>query len=1653
MREKEFHYFLECIETVVRTHESGKNILLLKRDNASGINEEEMKGIGIYHKYQTLFMRRPYEPFLDIVKDYVREMVKKDPAYSIDDFLQRASVYSLHRKIFREYFLSQNCKRQEPLLMGEYSYEKKRFQRSLLAMLSEISKERQLVFILDELNLAGISTLYFLHDILLYKECEKIKVIAILNESGGTLSFAQEKLTDFVHICEERDLVYNWTLAEKGETQEENHKAKKEFECYYDREQINYMIQTLEYEQAYFYQHKIYQKMEENPDFLISQDAKYFLQEYIWVNLVREDYSYALLLCERMGQVEFLNEKEKQETEFIKEYLTILIYLYSGNDKNIEHGIAECKKWAEQLGDERYFFEIALLENMSKYFGWKNLWISQQDTEVKQDLIEKCVAYGYLNHLAHIYVYSFNSNYLNFTTTEGIEERIPEFHKGIELGTALGNEQFLTEAYRKNVMLASIHGYFQVCLYFYDKALEVVKKSENQIEEAGIYNGMGYSNCGLENFEQANFFYNQALFIYHKYEMPDEIVETLYNLGINAMLAGDYTNGEQYLLEADSTLRNLRQSTLKTCNISKLYGLIALAAFRENTMYRTRLYLNKAKQFLSHILGKKDEEKNSSADDSMFLVYLLEGLLKKRDYKYQEAELCFHKAEFYMLRSDGGKFFNYPEFAFDDYELKFLLGKEQEAEESLNRFVEFCREHNFQYRLQKICEWKGEEIQGTKITFSPMSLKYVTLYDISSVVKKLSSEKEKKSLGKTIDFFRVMQKFVNHMNGSIQEETARILTVFKNNFYIDKMFVIRCKDDNTEILYNDLEYEITEFAVGYLVKYFKKNHSGFLVSRDGAEHEGYDEIVSLFDEEKILSFAAVPVYEREQLISIFIAYIEIKVDWRSVNNISWLEEKDLEIFDYTFSMMSNAMEKLTASRELVHANQKLKVQMGQLLELKEEAEVANKAKSNFLANMSHEIRTPMNAIIGMADIALRGMLSQEQRENIEQIKNSGKTLLSIINDILDFSKIESGKMDIIEESYHSLNLVNDVVNIVDTCIGSKNVQFVTDMAFDLPCELYGDSIRLKQIIINLTNNAVKFTRQGCVFLKINYKQVEEDIIHLIVQVKDTGIGIKKEDLGKLFQSFQQVDSKRNRNIEGTGLGLSISRQLLRLMGGNITVESQYGVGTTFTCILPQKVLNKQPCIQKSNKKRTAFGLLENIYIKEQLKLDMERFDIPYQEISQEDLVMESVADEKAGYFFVQESLCTQEVMNFIENHPQMNVVILVDYNSTLTCDLENVSLVRKCINSIGLAKLFDGEKVCLGASEEKKESIDYTAPEAKILIVDDNMVNLTVARGLLSPLKMQIDTVESGREAIEMTGKICYDIVFMDHMMPEMDGVEATHCIRKQHKEYEEIPVIALTANAIAGTEDMFLKEGLNDFVAKPIELENIVAKIKKWLPKEKIQMISSSEQSVTDQSTLESEQKVSELPEIEGLNLEFAFKLLGNEKLFWSVLKEYYKAIMKKHQVIQQYEQAEDWKAYTVEVHALKSASRQIGAEELAKKAERLEKAGNEKDGIFIHEHTADMLQQYIRYQEILTPYFAKENPETRKEITTIELKEFFSTLRNALEEFDLDGMDLVVEKMQQYSYQGQGEELFNKLKNAVEEMDIDICEEIITEWETILI
>lgn len=817
----------------------------------------------------------------------------------------------------------------------------------------------------------------------------------------------------------------------------------------------------------------------------------------------------------------------------------------------------------------------------------------------------------------------------------------------------------------------------------------------------------------------------------------------------------------------------------------------------------------------------------------------------------------------------------------------------------------------------------------------------------------------------------------------------------------------------------------------------------------------------------LIDFAA-PIMIGDQLVGSFIGGQALYEHPNKENIRRIAAELDIDFDEYWEALMEVPIidkAQIECAAEFLYevANTLSEMAYGKYLAIesqKETERVAN-MKTDFLANMSHEIRTPMNAVIGMAEMALREELSPAARNYISQIKSSGNALLNIINDILDFSKIESGKMDIIEEEFEPLSLINDVSSVLMTRLRDKDVELIGTENPTLPRGLLGDALRIRQIIINIANNAIKFTEHGVVWIDVDYEKISDDEIKVKIAVADTGIGIKKEDLGKLFNSFQQVDSKRNRNVEGTGLGLAITARLLSLMNGTIKVSSVYGEGSVFSMEIPLKVTDWTHSLEIiDHDKKTVIGYWRNISGASHFYDELKRMDVDSYALvtlDRMDKLLEMYREplkDKQLYLFTSDANYREEMQDFVDKYPDVQFIVVCDFFRQLKEDQKpNVRFIRKPFSTVGIVLALNDEDAM--ARDENIFEFDFIAPDAKVMIVDDNDVNLMVAEGLLEPLQMQITLANSGKKALKYLEAEKYDIVFMDHMMPEMDGVETTHIIRRLHPEFDDMPVIALTANAVGEAKKMFLEEGMNDFVAKPIEIKNIITKIRQWLPKNKI--LKGNAASAALEARKNEPAASDGMPRdkngalvIGDLDTTTAIAMIGNEKLYFAIMEKYYKTIKSKIETIKSSEVAEDITTYTIEVHALKSSSKQIGAMELSDMAAELEACGNAKDIATIHAKTDALLDRYRGYIEVFMPLFDKGEEQTAKKPTAPAdiLNALFDEMMVAVDDLDMDGMEAVAAKMDEYSYEGVEAELFESLKEAVSNIDVDICEEIINEW-----
>lgn len=604
-----------------------------------------------------------------------------------------------------------------------------------------------------------------------------------------------------------------------------------------------------------------------------------------------------------------------------------------------------------------------------------------------------------------------------------------------------------------------------------------------------------------------------------------------------------------------------------------------------------------------------------------------------------------------------------------------------------------------------------------------------------------------------------------------------------------------------------------------------------------------------------------------------------------------------------------------------------------------EALAANEAKGKFLAHMSHEIRTPINAVLGMDEMILRESKEQTIKEYAMDIYTAGQTLLSLINDILDFSKIESGKMEIVPVEYDISSMIHDLANMASQRAEGKNIKLEVEVSCEIPSRLYGDDVRIRQILTNILTNAVKYTHKGNVWLRVQGSKKDGTAL-LKFEIEDTGIGIRKEDLPRLSAEFERIEEDKNRNIEGTGLGMSITNQLLALLGSRLYVESEYGKGSIFRFELEQKIVDDTP---------------------------VGDFESRVQQIA-----------------------------------------------------------------------------------EKYQYSSKFCAPDAKILVVDDNAVNRRVLRNLLKETQIQVTDADGGAQCLSLVQEQHFDLIFLDHMMPDMDGVETLHHI-KELSDFpcQDTPIVVLTANAVSGAKEKYLSEGFDDFLSKPIVPDKLENMIQKMLPENLLKGAAGGEQTEMSQQTVEqAEEFLEEMPQVDGLDWELAWRHLPDRELLEYTVKEFYIQIESAADRLERaFEQADELgqlEQYRIQVHAMKSLAATIGIMPLSGIAKILEYAARDGRVDIVMSVTPVFLEEWRSYIQKLRGVFGIE-AEAKKEMTDVSvIQALVEMVRLSMQEMDIDRADQLVGELRAYEYEEELGRNIQRLAEAVTNLDADETDRI---------
>lgn len=696
---------------------------------------------------------------------------------------------------------------------------------------------------------------------------------------------------------------------------------------------------------------------------------------------------------------------------------------------------------------------------------------------------------------------------------------------------------------------------------------------------------------------------------------------------------------------------------------------------------------------------------------------------------------------------------------------------------------------------------------------------------------------------------------------------------------------------------------------------------------------------------------------------------------------------------------------------------------------------AEQSKNTFLRNVSHEVRTPINTIFGVSEILLQKNVDNEIRGEMERLQSASQSLLSVVNDIMDFSELQSDKIKIEEEAYNISSTINDIIIAFEAKKNDSKVEFIVDCDPSIPSILLGDEKKIRRVLMNLLDNSLKFTEEGYICLKIR-SRIEFYGVNLAFSVIDTGIGMTQESLEKLFMASNQANADTTRMVGGIGLGINISKQLVEKMGGIMTVESEYGKGSVLKFVVPQKVLENKPI--------AAIEHPENIYAA--VYINFEKFSVmairdEYRKIIQcivdqykvKCLTCRNIVElkrrvkrEKFTHVFITKYEYLEDKEFFDELSEQLKLIIILDRNEEEFITNDKIQQLYKPFYILPIVASLNSKEIV--QPEKRLEDREFIAPDAHVLIVDDNVMNIHVIEGLLEKYQIKTTVALGGQEALQKIETKDYDFVFMDHMMPGMDGIETFKAIRNMPGTYfKKVPIVALTANAVAGSREMFLEEGFQDFLEKPIERRLLERVLRRNIAKRKILVNVESKKEETRETENNALVSQIEEPQSSILDLETGYIYCGGKDKYMDIIATYALQAEDNYNEIQKLLDNDNWKDYTITVHGIKSFMSSIGAGKVSKKAKDLEMAGKADDIAYIRKNHDDFMSDFRKViEEIYRLTQNKQKSDQMQQIreqvvlTPNEMEAMIRDFEEAMYEFDEQKMADIVEDLEECVYNG---------------------------------
>ncbi len=869
-----------------------------------------------WHEFEYDSLISAYEPFLDIVCSIYRERVDGD----FGEFLADCNVYSLHRPVLQSYYETGKCRRLENVLLGEVAYEQECMTDAMVTMLKTIAEVCPVVIVINRFQLASQSVLRMVSKLI---EDSSVNIGLVLGVNEGT--YRQDDMPDtwekIIEGIEDSSQMYH--IGSSGKRRAEDAEYARQSQSFEeDMEKIVNTINLLDYDQA----KKFFLQVEQQIKFEdVEMGDELKLIYFIWyarVSILLGEMSKALELVE---EITHLNLPEKELIiNYECAYLIATCYMYQGklSDALSYAGIA--REVAEKIGNKEWIFKAELLNIQTQMSGWYNIFFCIQDIAIEDSLIEKLIKYNYKNHLAHIYIYAYDNKPEVVAKAYRSEAALYYFSKGVSLAKEIGNAMLVHDAYQKNIMLASTNGMNEIAMLYSVRTYQFMK-GRGLIYAGRIYSGLGYNLSAVGESRKAEIYYNRAIELFYRLKLPEDIAEVYYNRALNNIMLGKYAEAEHDLQLSVKAIDKLHLNSLRVCNLSKLYALLALSCILQNDRFNCERYLLSCRQFLNYIIEKEKEKQDievihdyAKSDDDMFLYTFSTALLNYADGDTEAALANYEKAEKYLMNAEGNQFFAYRLFRSKRMELFQALGR-MELYEKEKVFLEQHEEMNRQL-AENIPTKLLEEVEMDDYE----SECRVSEEDIEALIKQKGLEADFLISKRQMEFISTWQKLIDVNDVDIEAMVQNAMHAFQNHFNVDQVLYLRYEDDGRfKELYNDTGILMTPEISEGLKHAMKEYPQGFAVSKISDSFFEHQDAISYFGMDKVCSFVAVPFLKSGRLTHLLITYICMRDNWHSSIERYMLNEDDLKIYRLLFREIGYSINRMEASRKVYEMNSKL----------------------------------------------------------------------------------------------------------------------------------------------------------------------------------------------------------------------------------------------------------------------------------------------------------------------------------------------------------------------------------------------------------------------------------------------------------------------------------------------------------------------------------------------------------------------------------------------------------------------------------------------------------------------------------------------------------------------------------------------------------